>query len=67
MGDSCSAACESVNDAARFFNILQVAPGCVSTTLRASDKAEIGISAVVHDGGLPASRQYFQSNYSHYG
>ncbi|CAE7491186.1 Gabbr2 [Symbiodinium sp. CCMP2456] len=33
MGDSCSAACESVNDAARFFNVLQVAPGCVSTTL----------------------------------
>ncbi|CAE7903136.1 GABBR2, partial [Symbiodinium sp. KB8] len=33
FGDSCSSACEAINDAASFFNVLQVGPGCTSTSL----------------------------------
>lgn len=38
LSDSCSAACAAVNDAARFFQILQVGPGCVSARLRDSER-----------------------------
>jgi len=38
LSDSCSAACAAVNDAARFFKVLQVGPGCVSARLRDSER-----------------------------
>ncbi|CAE7903137.1 GABBR2 [Symbiodinium sp. KB8] len=38
FADSCSASCEAVNDAARYFNVLQVGPGCVSTSLSDSSR-----------------------------
>ncbi|CAE7856957.1 Gabbr1, partial [Symbiodinium necroappetens] len=37
LADSCSAACEAMNDATQFFNVLQVSPGCISESL--SDSA----------------------------
>ena len=38
LGDCCSAACEAVNDALRYFNVLQVSPGCVSVSLSDSSR-----------------------------
>ncbi|CAK9093994.1 unnamed protein product [Durusdinium trenchii] len=38
LSDSCSAACEAVNDAIRQFNVLQVGPGCVSVSLSDRDR-----------------------------
>mmetsp|Transcript_32402 Transcript_32402/g.74872 ORF Transcript_32402/g.74872 Transcript_32402/m.74872 type:complete len:1525 (+) Transcript_32402:68-4642(+) len=38
MGDSCSESCEAMSDAARYFNVLQVSPGCVSTSLSDSTR-----------------------------
>ncbi|CAJ1455835.1 unnamed protein product [Effrenium voratum] len=38
FGDSCSAACEAVNDALRHFNVMQVGPGCVSVSLSDSTR-----------------------------
>ncbi|CAJ1352831.1 unnamed protein product, partial [Effrenium voratum] len=38
FSDSCSAACEAVNDAVRHFNVMQISPGCVSTSLSDSSR-----------------------------
>ncbi|CAK9026361.1 unnamed protein product [Durusdinium trenchii] len=38
LSDSCSAACEAVNDALRHFNVLQVGPGCISVSLSDSER-----------------------------
>eukprot|EP00435_Cladocopium_sp_Y103_P024050 s1268_g5.t2 len=38
FSDSCSAACEAVNDALRHFQVLQVGSGCVSVSLSNSDR-----------------------------
>mmetsp|Transcript_18980 Transcript_18980/g.44230 ORF Transcript_18980/g.44230 Transcript_18980/m.44230 type:complete len:1510 (+) Transcript_18980:51-4580(+) len=38
MGDSCSESCEALSDAARFFNVLQVSPGCTSMSLSDSTR-----------------------------
>ncbi|CAJ1446847.1 unnamed protein product [Effrenium voratum] len=33
LGDACSDGCEAVSDVSRFFKVLQVSPGCGSTSL----------------------------------
>eukprot|EP00437_Effrenium_voratum_P027728 CAMPEP_0181414066 /NCGR_PEP_ID=MMETSP1110-20121109/9307_1 /TAXON_ID=174948 /ORGANISM="Symbiodinium sp., Strain CCMP421" /LENGTH=1428 /DNA_ID=CAMNT_0023536921 /DNA_START=274 /DNA_END=4560 /DNA_ORIENTATION=+ len=38
FGDSCSEGCEMVNDAMRFYNVMQVSPGCVSGSLSDAGK-----------------------------
>ncbi|CAE6926434.1 Gabbr1 [Symbiodinium sp. CCMP2592] len=38
LADSCSAACEAMNDATQFFNVLQVSPGCISESLSDSTR-----------------------------